>query len=235
MSISETVDRCELCPIGQECPFCGLTGEARRVFQSLAEVRTCTPGTYLLRQGELPEGLFVVRSGVVRLRHDGRDGRCSFLGLVGAAGLLGLVESVNHGAAAMSAEVVRQATVELIPQRELAHFLVRYPQAAVPLLIYESEELEELRDELLGRHRPDPLPRRLLDRLQGLAGICGVPLDDGGVLIDLPLTVQAVGDTLGCSRQWASRLLGEAERAGLVERRDRRILLTPEGLESPQN
>lgn len=229
---SENGNRCERCPIGRECPFCGLTGEARRIFQALVEVRICSPGTLLLSQGEVPEGLFIVRSGAVRLRHDGRDGRCSFLGLVGAAGLLGLTETVNHSPALLSAETVRQSTVELVPQRELVRFLVRFPEAAVPLLVYESEEVEELRSDLLDRHRPSPLPERLLDRLGGLAEVCGVPLEDGTVLIDLPLTVQAVGDTLGCSRQWASRLLGEAEEAGLVERRERRILLTPAALDS---
>lgn len=221
--------RCERCPAGVDCPFCSLDGEARTAFEALAEVRGYAPGSCLVEQGERPEGLFIVRSGLVRLRHDGADGRRLILGLVGRAGLVGLVEVVNASPARTSAVAVNDTVVEMIPRQEMVGFLVRFPQAVLPLLAWGSEELERRTEELIAERRSRPMPQRLLRRLRGLAEVCGHPVE-GGVLIDVPLTVRSIGDSLGCSRQWASKLLGEAEAAGLVERRQRRILLTRAGL-----
>ena len=223
--------RCERCPAGAECPFCGLEGEARDAFEAIAEIRCYAAGTRLVEQGERPEGLFIVRQGLVRLRHDADDGRCLIFGLVGRAGLVGLAEVVNGKRSRLSAVTLQATTVELVPRREMVRFLVRYPASVVPLLVWESEELERFTDELVAERRPRPMPVRLLERLRDLAEVCGQPVD-GGVLIDLPLSVRNVGDTLGCSRQWASKLLGEAEAAGLVERRHRRIVLTRTALQA---
>jgi DNA-binding MarR family transcriptional regulator len=50
-------------------------------------------------------------------------------------------------------------------------------------------------------------------------------------LLDAPLTVRDLAGTLGCSRQWASKLLSEIEAQGLIEREGRRIILTDAALE----
>ena len=226
--------RCDRCPAGAECPFCGLEGEARDAFDAITEVRCYAAGTRLVEQGERPEGLFIVREGLAQLRHAAADGRRVIFGLVGRAGLIGLAEVVNGKRSRLSAVTLQPTTVEMVPRRELVRFLVDYPASVVPLLVWESEELERFTDELVNERRSRPLPDRLLDRLRDLAEVCGEPVD-GGVLIDVPLSVRSVGDTLGCSRQWASKLLGDAEAAGLVERRQRRIVLTRAGLQGAPN
>ena len=76
-----------------------------------------------------------------------------------------------------------------------------------------------------------PLVERLLHKLQELADACGVTTESGGLLLDAPLTVQDLAGSLGCSRQWASKLLSEIESRGLIERRGRRIVLTEAALE----
>ena len=217
--------RCERCPAGAACPFCGLDGDARIEFESVIETRSYAASCRLVAQGERPEGMFLVREGLIRLHHDGEDGRSAFLGLVGGAGLLGVAESINGSRSAVSAVTLLPTSVEVLPRADLVRFLMHHPAAVVPLLVWESEELERRTAELLDERESRPLPERLLRRLRDLAEVCGEAVD-GGVLIDVPLSVRNIGDTLGCSRQWASKLLGEAEAAGLVERRQRRILLT---------
>lgn len=224
---------CDRCSAGAECPFCSLTGEAREAFSSLTELRYYACGAEPVRQGERPDGLFIVRSGVLDLRHDAADGHSLVLGMVGEGGMVGLSEVVTGIPSRITAEARRPTTLEVVPRQDLVSFLVRFPQSAVPLLVRAAEELDRLRGDLLSARHPRPLTDQLLERLRALADVCGVPVP-GGVLIDVPLTVQAVGDRLGCSRQWASRLLCEAEGAGLVERRERRIILTTAALNGHQ-
>ena len=223
--------RCDRCPVGVDCPFCALGGDARSEFESVVETRSYAAGARLVVQGERPDGLFIVRQGLVRLRHDGDDGRTTYLGLVGGAGLLGVSESINGSRSAVSAVAAQPTTVEVVPRADLVPLLLRHPATVVPLLVWESAELERRTGELLDERASRPLPDRLLQRLRDLADVCGEEVADG-VLIDVPLSVRNVGDTLGCSRQWASKLLGDAEAAGLVKRRHRRILLTEAALRS---
>jgi CRP-like cAMP-binding protein len=211
-----------------------LTGEARDAFRAITELRYYACGAEPVRQGERPDGLFIVRSGVLDLRHDAADGHALVLGMVGEGGLVGLSEVVTGTASRLTAVARRPCTLELVPRQELVSFLMRFPQTAVPLLVRAAEDLDRLRGDLLSARHPRPLTDQLLDRLRALADVCGVPVP-GGVLIDVPLTVQAVGDRLGCSRQWASRLLCEAEGAGLVERRERRIILTSAALDGHES
>ena len=62
-----------------------------------------------------------------------------------------------------------------------------------------------------------PSGERLMSALIELSRIYGVPADSG-LRIPVPLTVQMLADKIGCSRQWASRLLGELEAAGKLKR-----------------
>jgi CRP-like cAMP-binding protein len=50
-----------------------------------------------------------------------------------------------------------------------------------------------------------------------LGNVYGVPAE-AGLRIPVPLTVQMLADKVGCSRQWASKLLGELEAAGKLKR-----------------
>jgi len=62
-----------------------------------------------------------------------------------------------------------------------------------------------------------PTGERLLSALAELARVYGLPAE-AGLRIPVPLTVQMLADKVGCSRQWASKLLGELESAGKLKR-----------------
>jgi len=64
-----------------------------------------------------------------------------------------------------------------------------------------------------------------MSALVELGRIYGLPAE-AGLRIPVPLTVQMLADKVGCSRQWASRLLGELEAAGKLRRNRGWITLT---------
>ncbi len=92
----ETTDLCATCPAGGKCVFRNLPEPLHREFQRIAEIRVCSPGVTVVRQGEDAHGIFHLRSGAVRLLRVTPGGKVAAVGLLGPAGMLGLTE-VNTG------------------------------------------------------------------------------------------------------------------------------------------
>jgi CRP-like cAMP-binding protein len=227
MSI-EVADRCLPCPIGTLCPFRVLPAEVRLQVHALFETRWYAATTTLFREGETAAGLFVVRSGLVRLLHFGADGKTAVVRMATPGTLLGLVASVTGEPYLFTAEAAEESRVELLPRRVFVRLLLEQPAFAVELLVRVSQDLADSQQRLC-EATENSLPERLLRRLRELAAACGVPTPEG-VLLDLRLTVQDLADSVGCSRQWASRLVGELESSGMIRRRGRRFVLSTAAL-----
>ena len=220
----EIPDRCRACAVAPDCPFRVLPAEDRARLHAAMEARRYAPDSFLFHQGDAAAGLYVVRSGVVRLLHVNVDGKAAVVQLVTTSAILGLVEAVTGDSRLLTAQAVEESLVDFLPRRAFVRLLLDHSQVAVELLIRVAQELADLQHRLC-EATESPLRERLLHRLQELAGPCGVTTADG-VLLDLPLTVQDLANSLGCTRQWTSRLLGEMEHDGLIVRRGRRLWLT---------
>lgn len=218
-------DRCADCDAEPTCPFSDLSPGAREDFREIAETRVYAPGSTILQQGDPARGLFVVQSGLVRVFHLTPSGKPVGVRMASASEILGLNEVITGDRYRQSAQALEQTRLEHVPRRRFVPFLFQHPEVAVEVLIHVSQDFAKLQDGLFEAAAGSPLGDRLLQKLQELAGSCGVATDRG-VLLDVPLTVQDLAGTLGCSRQWASKLLSEAESRGLIERAGRRITLT---------
>jgi len=222
-------DRCDCCVATGECVFGKLPDELRRQYRSLAEVRTYAAGSTIVYQGDEPHGVFNVRSGAVRLLRLDPGGRSVAVRIVPAAGILGLAEVTAGTPYRLTAEAVEDSVLEYAPRRKFVPFLLHNPEVTVELLIWLSQECECLQlnlEEVVSR---PSLGVQLLRQLRTLGDACGEVTGDGLELHPC-FTGQDLADSLGCSRQWVSKLLGDLESRGLIERRGRRILVTPIGL-----
>ncbi len=224
-------DRCADCVAEPACPFSELSPEAREAFQSITETRIYAPGSSILRQGDPALGLFIVQAGLVRVLHLTPAGKPVGVRMASGAEILGLNEVITGDRYRQSAEAVEQTRLEYVPRKRFVPFLFQHPEVAVEVLIRVSQDFAKLQEGLYEAAAGSPLGDRLLHKLQEFAGSCGVPTDRG-VMLDVPLTVQDLAGTLGCSRQWASKLLAEIESQGLIERNGRRITLTGDAVPS---
>ena len=198
---SETTDCCSTCPAREKCAFRRLPEPLLWEFLRLAENRLYSPGLEVVRQGEEAHGIFNLRSGAVRLLH---------------------LEPMPYP---FTAETVLESTVEYVPRRRFVPFLLDHPRVAVELLIWLSQEFEDLQQSLYEIAARPQLGIRLLEHLRELGRVCGRPTAEG-LELERRFTVQDLADGLGCSRQWVSKLLGDLEHQGLIRRRERRIVLT---------
>ena len=229
--IADDPGLCAVCKAAAQCAFNRLTPEALQEFQSISQPRFYAPGSTILRQGEDAEGLFVLQSGLVRLLHLTPAGRSVGVRLVTPPEIVGLTEVITGDRYSATVETVEESRVEYVSRRRFVPFLLSTPALAVELLIRVSQDFERIQEGMYESDGGSPLVERLVHKLQELAAACGVSTETG-LLLDAPLTVQDLAGTLGCSRQWASKLLSEIESRGLIERRGRRIVLTESGVDA---
>lgn len=222
---------CTACQASACCAFSALDPEARARFHEIAETRYYAPGTTISRQGEKADSLYVIRSGLVRLLHLTEDGKEVGMQVITAGGIVGLTEVITGAPYHGTVESVEETRVDFIPRVRFVPFLLATPKLSVELLIRISYELERLQAEIYEADGGCPMVERLLHTLRDLAKSCGVTTESG-MLLDLPLTVKDLARSLGCSRQWASKMLSEIEENGLIKRKGRRIVLTRAGLEA---
>lgn len=225
----ESRDRCDRCVAAGDCVFGNLPDELRSQYRSLAEERRYAAGSTIVYQGDEPHGVFNVRSGAVRLLRLESDGRNVAVRIVPAAGILGLAEVTAGTPYRLTAEAVEDSVLEYAPRRKFVPFLLHNPEVTVELLIWLSQECECLQLNLEGVVSRPSLGVQLLRQLRTLGDACGEVTCDGLELHPC-FTGQDLADSLGCSRQWVSKLLGDLESRGLIERHGRRILVTPIGL-----
>jgi len=229
--LAEDPDLCGDCQAHTRCAFTNLSPEAREQFRAMAQPRFYAPGSTVVRQGEEADGLFILQSGLVRVLHLTPGGKPVGVRMVSPPEIVGLTEVITGDPYSVTAETVEESHLEYVSRRRFVPYLLSTPALAVELLIRMSQDYERLQEGIYESDGGSPLVERLLHKLQELADACGVTTD-GGLLLDAPLTVQDLAGTLGCSRQWASKLLSEIESRGFIERRGRRIVLTEAGLDA---
>ena len=142
-----------------------------------------------------------------------------------ASGIFGLTEIMSGAPHGLTVETLAPTELEYIPREAFAALLLEHTQLAANLLKYVSKEFKQMQSELCAAADGVPLSERLLSRFRELAALHGEPVA-GGKLLRLSLTVQDIADNLGCSRQWASKLLVDIENKGLIARRGRRLIVS---------
>jgi CRP/FNR family transcriptional regulator len=202
-----------------------LPNEALTKFLALAQVRVYSADVIFIHQGDEDAGVFVVRSGLVKLFYNTPGGKIITAGVYGPGTIIGLKEVLLESAYELNAVALKQTEVEYIQRPDFTVILQNNPRLAIALLTKLSLEAQETAAQLLAVSGALPLAARLMHKLEQLASICSHPTS-GGIKIDLPLTVQELADMLGCSRQWASKLLKDLEEVGMISRRGASITLT---------
>ena len=217
---------CLQCPAQKHCIFLDLSERSFEEFKNLSQDRAYSSGRTLFRQGQRPEGVHLIRVGVVSLLYAASNGREVATELAKPAKLLGLPEVVCGTEHNFTAETLEDCEVEFLPRRLFVPFLFKTPKLALSLLIRANEELQVIRDRLCSTLTGEMSPRRqLLSIFHDLATACGEPTDDG-TLLSIPLTVQKLAVRLGLSRQWTTRVIQDLEEEGLLIRGGRRYVLT---------
>ena len=116
---------------GPSTPFANLSGEAQAQFNTMAMEMSYTRGTRLFVQDEMPQSIFVLSSGRVKLSVTSRDGKTVILRIATAGDVLGLSAVLSGSPYEVSAEVLEPCRAKVIRAQDFLRLLQRHPEASM--------------------------------------------------------------------------------------------------------
>ena len=200
--------------------------DLRAVFDSLKTSAEYAKGAVVFRETDPCNNVFVVCEGSLKLVTGSREGKVLLLRSAGPGQVLGVAEAVlGEGAPyECSAIAVGPSVVAVIPRDTFMRFVLSYPEACFRMTVALSEQYrwaqQEARFLAFGATSTARLTHLLLD---WSADRGEVPAD--GVHIPSPFTQTELAQSIGTTRETVTRILGDLDRRGILERRPNEIVI----------
>jgi len=99
-------------------------------------------GDTIFRHGDLPLGLFSIKSGVIKLESLSEDGDAHTLNLVGAGGILGYRTFFNGDIYKNTAIALEDASLCFLPRTEVLDLFQSHPELGLKMIAQLSSDLD---------------------------------------------------------------------------------------------
>lgn len=190
--------------------FAGLNDEELSEIASLILERKYQKGRIIFVEGEPGEAVYFLKSGLVKVSKQDGEGREHTLHYVNPGDVFAEVVLFDAGGYPATAEVVEDAEVGLIRNRDMDRVLLKNPGMTLEMLKIMARRLRNSQQQIMDLALKDTT-RRLAGLLLKLAEE-HVVVKDNGVMIGLPLTNQELANLIGTSRETVNRILSEFRR-----------------------
>lgn len=178
----------------------------------------------LLEEGQLPEGIFVLLHGSVKLFVSLKGGKTLILRVVQSIEVLGLSATMSGSAAEYTAETLSPTQFLYVPRKDFLALLELHPEICISVVEVLSHQLREAVNMIHYSSGSQPAVEKLAGLLESWFEENGEETDRG-IELKLPLTQEEMGQMIGVSRETVSRLLAEFEEQGAVELEGSRVRL----------
>jgi CRP-like cAMP-binding protein len=201
----------------------GLSAQALEEVAAKAIEKKVRAGGTLFREGEPASALYVVLEGRMKLTQVAADGHEVLMRFVGQGEAVAALALFGDAAFPVTANAVTDTVVVGWGQDVLKELFQRHPSLAINAMKLLSERLREVQERFreLATERVAQRIARALLRLVRQAG----RREEGGVLIDLPLSRQDLAEMTGTTLYTVSRVLSEWEEQGILESGRARVLV----------
>lgn len=196
--------------------FSRLDDDLLRAIEGLVMERTFYKGELLFMEGGECPGLYIVKSGLVRIFKTSPEGKEQVLLIARPGESFNEVPVFDGGPNPASAEAMERTTVYVLPSSDLLELVRRRPDITLELLKTFAVRLRRLTmlvEDLSFRHVTSRLARLLLEVAESQAG-SGPPRR---------LTQQQMAAIVGTAREMVGRSLKTFEQAGAIRIEGRRI------------
>ncbi|NLY58558.1 MAG: Crp/Fnr family transcriptional regulator [Gammaproteobacteria bacterium] len=195
--------------------FRGLPADAISAMVTMARLKRLEDGQRLHAQGDLPDGLYGVSKGSIRVSSSGADGREALLTVLAPGNWFGEISLFDGLPRTHDAHAMGATELLFIPRREFNQLLERQPELYPHFMRLLCRRLR-LSFNMLEDSALLPLPARLAKRLLMHAQYYG-DLGMGTERLAIQLSQETLGLMLNSSRQSINRLLKQFEQAGWVQ------------------
>ena len=199
-------------------PFWHVLNERHRAELRRVGTRRSYPAeSVIMREQDESDFAVVVLDGCVKVSVHGSRGYEAILGLRDAGDLLGELAGIDGRPRSATLSALTTVDALVLPLPSFRAVLTAFPEAAAIVQRTVSSRLREA-DRYRAAAGAEAAPQRLAGLLLHLGGRYGVPVDSGGLLIELPLSQQDLAGLILASQRTLGRVL---ERL-----RDQRIIVT---------
>jgi len=177
----------------------------------------------LFHEGHRAHAYYLMAEGRVKIIQTSVDGAEVILHLLGPGELVGALPNLDDGTYPGSAIALDDVSALSISPADFEALLEQHPRLAINLLHFAAGKLRSVHSRLreLTTERAE---RRLARTLSRLASQIGRRVEVG-VLLDAPLTRQALAELSGTSLFTVSRTLKEWERQGVLQVGRQRVVI----------
>jgi CRP-like cAMP-binding protein len=181
-------------------------------------------GRTMFHEGQVPDRVLLLRTGVVKVRLVTTGGREVVLAFRGPGELVGEQSALDGSPRSATIVAVEPVEALAFTQAAFRRFLLDHPDAALALLAIMSRRLREA-DARRAEFSALPALGRVASRLLEFSDRFGLEQDDGRIRISLPITQEELAGATGASIESVGRALQTMRSLGYVETGRREILL----------
>jgi len=201
-------------------------GTSKKVQQSL-QLQAFSKGEVIILEGERCPGLYVVKSGSVKLYRSSPEGGEHIVRLINRSACFECAPLFDHGPNPTSAQALEDSELYLLPASDFRALLVSDSTMALrfsEVLAMRLRALLNTIEDMSFRPAHARLARLLLQMAEPRGDVLAVAPKQ-------PLNQQHLACMLGCSRQVVNTSLNKLVRQGIIRKEGRSIIvLKPENL-----
>ena len=227
MHIEKSAGQLEL--LARSPLFKGASEEALQAALASARIIEVPKGIYLFHQGEEADAFYVLIEGRARLSQLNAEGHQVIIHFMGPGDGMAIIVALSNTTYPLSAEAVADVVALKWDYESSIELMERYPHISLNGLRLVASRFRELQDRYreLATERVEQRVARALLRLARQVG----KKTEEGVLLDLPLSRQDLGEMTGTTLYTVSRIMSRWEGYGLVVTgRERIVIRNPHGL-----
>lgn len=195
--------------------FCGLSGGTKTQFDALGIEMSYSRGDRIFSEGELPQYVFILRRGRVKLSVTSSEGKTVILRIAEGGHALGLNAVLTTKEHEASAEALEPCQIVAIPAKEFMRFLERHPDAAMEATRCILREYQVVFDDICRLALPTTVAGRLANLLLGWVKRRN-QAEPTKPRFTLALTHEEIADMTGTSRETVSRVLQQFQRDKVI-------------------
>ena len=192
------------------------------VLESVKSIVNLPKHAKLLEEGQIPEGIFVLLHGSVKLFVALKGGKTLILRVVQSGEVLGLSATMSSRPAEYTAETLSPTQFLYVPRKDFLALLEEHPEICISVVEVLSHQLREAVNMIHYSSGSQPAVEKLADLLE-LWVVESGQVTERGIEFKLPLTQEEIGQMIGVSRETVSRLFAEFEEQGILELEGSRI------------
>lgn len=185
--------------------------------------RRFKPKDTIFAPGDPDDQLYFLLSGVIRIYKIYGDYKEATIALIQDGGIFGKLNLVEGRWQDVFAEAVSDARVASVQKASIEQVVKSRPEFALKLFSSLSERLRQS-DEVIESLLHREVSTRLATLLMNLGERFG---ENGGVgiMVDVRLTHQDLANMIASTREAVSKVMSEFQRDGVIETRNRRIVI----------